>query len=227
MRWIKIALGVILFLITCFLGWHLIQNSRTEPEEILVVLDPGHGGNAPGAVYEGVQEKDLNLEVTLKVKDLLEKEPHMKVLLTRKEDETVELQDRADFSNQNQADLYVSIHANVLEGNPSFYGIMTFSHPDDEEGAKLAEYVLQGVTTSTNGKDLGPRTEDFAVLRLTDAPACLLEMGFMTNTEELARLQDPAYQARIAQGVVDGILAYVDEGRDFAILQSPFSVRSY
>lgn len=210
MRWVKIALAVVLFLCICLGAWRLIQNSQPEPEETLVVLDPGHGGSAPGAVYEGIQEKDLNLEVTLKVKNLLEKEPHMKVLLTREEDEAVELQARADFSNENQADLYVSIHANVLEGNPSFHGIMTFSHPDDQEGAKLAACVLQGVVDTTNGKDLGPRTEDFAVLRLTDAPACLLEMGFMTNKEELARLQDQAYQEQIAQGIVDGILDYVD-----------------
>ena len=154
-------------------------------------------------------EKDLNLAVALKTKALLETQPDMEVLMTRAEDEDVALDARAALSNKKGADLFVSIHANVLENNPSFCGVLTFYHPDNPRSDALASAVQRGVVAQTGGTDLGVREEDFAVTRLSEAPACLLEMGFMTNAEELANLGDEGYQDKLAQGICDGILDYL------------------
>ncbi len=210
-RWIKMAFGVVILL---FLGlgvWRLLQSPLSRPAgTALVVLDPGHGGSAPGAVYEGVMEKDLNLAVALKAKTLLEAQPDMEVLMTREEDKDVALEARPMLSNEKGADLFVSIHANALEEDASFRGVLTFYHQDNQGGNRLASAIQRGVVAQTEGNDLGIREEDFAVTRLSEAPACLLEMGFMTNAEELSNLGDEAYQEKIAQGICDGILDYLE-----------------
>jgi N-acetylmuramoyl-L-alanine amidase len=78
-----------------------------------VVIDPGHGGRDPGAHGQrGTEEKDITLKVALKLRDLLKKDPGVRVLMTRERDVFVELEDRARFANGNDADLFVSIHVN-------------------------------------------------------------------------------------------------------------------
>jgi N-acetylmuramoyl-L-alanine amidase len=78
-----------------------------------IVIDPGHGGRDPGARGQrGTEEKDITLKVALKLRDLLSKQPGVRVLMTRDRDEFVELEDRAKFANAQEADLFVSIHVN-------------------------------------------------------------------------------------------------------------------
>lgn len=173
-----------------------------------VVLDPGHGGSSPGAVYDGVMEKDLNLAVAERVQQLLTQEADIRVVMTREADVDVGLYERADCANEEHADLFVSIHSNALENNTTYEGIITFFHNDNHGGSTLAALVEQCVSGETGGINLGTRAEDYVVIRETTAPACLLEMGFMTSPVELGRLQSPDYQEKIARGVVNGILAY-------------------
>lgn len=209
-RWLKRAFVAIILL---FLGLgvlRLLQGSLLRPAgTFLVVLDPGHGGSAPGAVYGGIMEKDLNLAVALKAKALLESQTDMEVLMTREDDKDVTLEARAALSNEKGADAFVSIHANALEDDSAFCGILTFYHGDSQKGEQLAASVQRGAAAETGGKDLGIREEDFAVIRLARAPACLVEMGFMTNAEELASLTEEAYQDKIAAGICAGILDYL------------------
>lgn len=197
------------FLLLLGLGLWLARGSRGG--EYTVMLDPGHGGSAPGAVYEEVLEKDLNLTVALQVRELLAGEEDLRVLMTREEDTDVGLKERADLSNHAKADLFVSIHSNALENDNSYQGILTFYHRDNRGGKALAEWMEAALVAETGGVDLGTRAEDFAVIREAKAPACLVEMGFMTCPEELARLRDPAYQTRLARGIANGILAYREQ----------------
>ncbi len=189
-------------------GWTLLH-----PEEddglFRVVLDPGHGGEDPGAVVGEAQEKDINLAVALLVRDQLAEQEGIEVLMTREEDIGLSLTDRADFANEKQADLYVSIHANSLE-DESYAGIMTFYHPGKYTSRAYAQAVQDAVTAAAGGIDRGVRSEDYVVLRETDMPAVLVETGFMTCPEELARLQDGDYQKLLAEGIAQGILACRD-----------------
>lgn len=174
-----------------------------------VVLDPGHGGEDPGAVVGDAQEKDINLAVALLVREQLAEQEGVAVQMTREEDVYPSLTDRADFANQAKADLFVSIHANSLEDD-SYAGIFTFYHPDKRSSRTPAEKIQAAVTAASGGLDRGVRSEDYAVLRETDMPAVLVETGFMTCPEELALLLDAGYQELLAQGIAQGILACKD-----------------
>lgn len=125
--------------------------------------------------------------------------------MTREQDVYPTLTDRADFANENQADLYISIHVNSLE-DESFAGIMTFFHPEKRSSRAYAQAIQDALTTASGGLDRGVRSEDYAVLRETDMPAVLVETGFMTCPEELALLLDKDYQQHLAQGIAQGIL---------------------
>ena len=201
-----------LLLVWAGIGAWSVLGGQADSGPLTVVIDPGHGGSDPGAIWNGTEEKDLNLAVARKVRALLEEEEGIQVLMTREEDAFVALYDRAEFANEKGADLFLSIHANALENNHDYEGIMTFYHKGDRRGKELAELVQSAVLKETDGKDRGSREEDYVVIRETKAPACLLEMGFMTTQPELDRLRDPNYQDRIAAGIVQGILTYQNGG---------------
>lgn len=189
-------------------GWTLLHQEEDDGV-FRVVLDPGHGGEDPGAVVGEAQEKDINLAIALLVRNQLAEQEGVVVLMTREQDVYPSLTDRADFANREKADLYVSIHANSLEDN-SYAGIFTFYHPDKRSSRTPAETIQAAVTAASGGLDRGVRSEDYAVLRETDMPAVLVETGFMTCPEELALLLDADYQKLLAQGIAEGILACRD-----------------
>ena len=202
------VLKYIVLLICAFLvlwgGWTLLHQEE-DNGVFLVVLDPGHGGDDPGAVVGEALEKDINLSVALLVREQLEQQEGVVVLMTRDRDVYPSLTERADYANREQADLFVSIHANSLEDD-SYAGLITFYHPDKHSSRTFAKTIQAAVTAASGGLDRGVRSEDFAVLRETEMPAVLVETGFMTCLEELALLLDADYQKLLAQGIAQGIL---------------------
>ena len=175
----------------------------------LVVLDPGHGGSANGASYGGVNEKDLNLSITLQTAQLLEEEG-VTVLLTRSDDRDMGLYDRTALANGQEADLFVSIHCNASLTNPSAMGVYTAAYSEEDEGWLLAQTLRRTVMEAAEAGDMGTEARpNLAVLRTAQMPAALVECGYMSTPRELALLADPAYQARLAQGIAGGVLAYL------------------
>jgi N-acetylmuramoyl-L-alanine amidase len=179
----------------------------------VIVVDPGHGGSNPGAVSNGTRESDNNLAVSLKLRDRL-RQAGAKVIMTRETDRTVatpgsslgqELQARVELAERNNADMFVSIHSN---SNPdsSIAGAMTFF--PSGKSPKLALEVQSGIVRETAAVDKGTQAATFYVLRNTTMPSILVEMGFVTNAAEAAKLQNDAYRNRIAQGVFTGIVKY-------------------
>ena len=201
---LKYGLLLIFAVLVLWGGWTLLHQEEDDGV-FRVVLDPGHGGDDPGAVVEEALEKDINLAVALLVREQLAEQEGVVVLMTREQDVYPSLTDRADFANREQADLFVSIHANSLEDN-SYAGIFTFYHPDKRSSRSFAEAIQAAVTAASGGLDRGVRSEDYAVLRETEMPAVLVETGFMTCPEELALLLDTDYQKLLAQGIAQGIL---------------------
>lgn len=175
----------------------------------VVVLDAGHGGDDPGAAVGETYEKDINFAVALLVRERLAQQEDVTVLMTRGEDVFISLSDRAAFANDARADLFVSIHANALENNTEYAGIMTFYHPNKLSSKKPAQFLQTAICGETGAIDRSVRSEDYAVLRETDMPAVLVETGFMTCPEELALLTDGDYQAKLADGIAQGILKYL------------------
>lgn len=206
----KILITVLLILLAAGVAlYEIALNSAPAGEQenvFRVVLDAGHGGEDPGAVVGDVQEKNINLAVALLVQEQLKDREGLDVCLTRDEDVFVSLKDRADFANKSNADLFVSIHANALEGNEGFSGIMTFYHPDKMSSEPAADLIHCAVLAASDGVDRGVRSENYAVLRDTKMRAILIETGFMTCPEELALLQDLNYQTLLAEGIAQGIL---------------------
>lgn len=179
----------------------------------VVVVDPGHGGTNPGAVANGTRETDNNLAVSLKLRDRL-RQAGAKVIMTRETDRTVatagstlgqELQARVDIAERNNADMFVSIHSNS-NPDPSLAGAMTF-YPSGRS-SKLAQEVQNSIIRETAAVDKGTQPATFYVLRNTTMPSILVEMGFVTNAAEAAKLQNDAYRNRIAQGIFTGIVRY-------------------
>lgn len=179
----------------------------------VIVIDPGHGGIYPGACSNGVREATVNLAVALKLRDRLV-QTGATVILTRTDDTNLappgsslseDLKARVDVAKNAGADIFLSLHSNAnkdtaVAGVISFYPI---GHLDSL--ARAIEAPLVKATGAVNG---GIRPANFYVLRNSEIPAALIEMGFLTNAMEADRLKSDDYQDLLADGLFDGILTY-------------------
>ncbi|WP_294547973.1 N-acetylmuramoyl-L-alanine amidase [uncultured Pseudoflavonifractor sp.] len=179
-----------------------------DPARRTIVIDPGHGGTSSGAAYEGILEKDLTLPISLKLEALL-KAAGYNVVMTRSTDVYVGLYERADIANSVDADIFVSIHANAFD-DPSVNGLITYYHPSSGRGRRLAQAIQTPACQATGAKDRSIASADFVVLRETDMCAVLVETGFMTNHDELMKLNTSSYQDKLAQGIAQGIINYLN-----------------
>jgi len=189
----------------------IISGQKTEEGSAtpVVVLDPGHGGSAPGAVYGGVQEKDLNLSIAHQAATLLER-AGVKVLMTRIGDQDVGLSDRTDLAAGWGADLFVSVHCNASLDEPEAMGIYTAAYSEDSPSWELAEILRESMMEAAGAGDMGTEARPrLVVLRTAAMPAALVECGYMSTPAELEQLVKPEYQARIAQGIAEGVLSYL------------------
>ncbi len=170
-----------------------------------ILLDAGHGGKDPGAVSHGTNEKDLTLTVVLGVRDVLRGMGYP-VLCTRDHDEFLSPGDRAKMINDYKPDAFVSIHCNASD-NPNAHGIETFYRDERDEPLANAIHfaIVEGEGLDDRGvksdiKDLGRR---LAVLNNRDIPACLCEIGFITNDEDLEVINNGTLVATsVALGVM-------------------------
>lgn len=172
---------------------------------IRIVIDPGHGGTDPGAVGNGLQEKDVNLDVSLRLAALLEADTNdlagggsWDVRLTRETDVTVSLQARVQLANSWPADRFYSIHHNAFS-NPSANGIETYSFSNGSTAANLRDRSQEELVAALGLTDRGSKTANFYVLVNTTMPAILSEGGFITNPTDAAVLGDPVQRQRAAE----------------------------
>jgi len=188
----------------------------------VVCLDPGHGGQDPGAISSsGFQEKEANLDIGLKVRDQLQA-VGCRVVMTRENDSYPSLQRRCDIASNANADIFVSIHSNFAvssAGSPNLQagGTETYYYAGSTKGSLLAACVQEEVVKQIDGIDRGTKTAGFYVLAGTKMPACLLECVFLSNTDEERLLQDPAFRQRIANGIFNGIVKYLEQTTDFRV----------
>jgi N-acetylmuramoyl-L-alanine amidase len=175
---------------------------------ITVVIDPGHGGGDPGAVgIGGLQEKKITLDVSQQVVALL-RQKGVNALLTRSDDQEVELEPRVQFAERANANVFVSIHANAFDANRTdVNGIETFYYSGT--GQSLARNIQDNLLQELGARDRGVKQANFYVIRYTPMPAALVEVGFVTGAEDAARLASATWRSRIAQAIARGILQYV------------------
>ena len=172
----------------------------------VVVLDPGHGGADDGCTATGVKEKDINLQIALLVKEKLE-DKGLHVIMTRQEDVYITKEERVALANGIRANAYISIHQNTFEdsricGMETWYDKTGIS----SDSKRLAQLVNRQTLESTGALERELRDEaDFCVTGKTQMPSCLIETGFLSNTEEKNSLMSPEYQEKIAEGITRGV----------------------
>lgn len=178
-------------------------------ENLTIVIDPGHGGSDPGAVRNNLKEKDINLEISKKVKSKLKK-LGADVYLTREKDEYKGLYERVDFAKEKNADIFISIHQNSYldrknenkkEGTSAFYY--------NKESYNLADEIKNAIVKRTKLKDDGTNLASLAVIRTADPVSVLIECGYIANKKESEKLSDSNFQKKLARAIVSGVKNYL------------------
>jgi N-acetylmuramoyl-L-alanine amidase len=226
-----------------------------------VMIDPGHGGKDPGAVFGDIYEKDINLRLAKILGKILEEQGY-EVLYTRTTDTFLPLEERTAIANSKKADLFISLHVNAhknrnVDGFEIYY--LNLAQSKDavrvaarenavstkkisdlqviltdlmlnskiQESQNLAETVLD--KTLSYGRqfysidDHGVRQAPFYVLMGAKMPSVLVELGYLTNSDERKKLQSYAYLKRLAYGIAQGISTYRKEIQNYASLNGPGS----
>lgn len=186
----------------------------------LVVLDPGHGGRDPGKVgVQGEQEKDINLAISLKVKERLEKDG-MEVVMTREKDVMLadedasnkkleDLNNRISIINERQPAVAVSIHQNSYS-DASVKGAQVFYFTHSDKGKQAAEAMQKELLEFDQENTRKIKANDtYYLLKKTEVPTVIVECGFLSCPEEAALLTDEAYQKKLAEAIAKGIESWV------------------
>lgn len=190
----------------------LLPAVTPSPKEVVVVIDPGHGGIDQGATFGTFYEKDVNLDISLKMGQIL-REYDLKVVYTRTEDVEVGLEERAALANAQDATLFISVHNNSMPDNLSYKGTETLycapANPKYSKmnGAKLASIVqkqlLSALGTIDNGAISRP---NLLVLRKTSMPAVIAEIAYMSNSSEREMLKKESFRQSAANALANGVI---------------------
>ena len=229
-KYIRIATILLLGIIV--LGYRIHQNKKAIPVTFLPIsnkvigIDPGHGGVDPGAVSKsGVKEDEINLEIALNLKRLIEQSGGI-VIMTRTDDEglyskeaktlrqmkTEDLHKRKEIIEEADCDIFLSIHLNSFI-RKSYYGAQTFFKKGSEEGERLATIIQEELRNilDKNNKRQPQERDDVFLLNEISVPSVLVECGFLSNEKEADLLQDPLYQEKIAWAIYIGIMNYFSQ----------------
>ena len=186
----------------------------TENVQKVIVVDAGHGGNAPGASSEKNKEKDLTLKVALKLEESL-KQLGYRVIMTRSDDSSVSLADRAKIANDNNVDAFVSIHFNstkdkvtTASGIETYYTKKQDSNVKEQDDFKFAESIQKQLIKELKERDRGTKHNTFAVTKNTKMLAALVELGFINNPKDELRIETEEYLSKSAQAIAEGIHGY-------------------
>lgn len=174
-----------------------------------IVIDPGHGGTDVGAIRGDITEKEITLDVSKRVRDILIKKGY-KVEMTRDTDKTVSLQDRVAFSEDKHPDIFISIHVNSSE-KPEITGIET--HYYRQESMSLAQTVHAALASNIKSKNRGLFKSKFYVINHTTAPAILVEIGFISNADERKELISDRRKQATAKAIAEGVENYFKDNK--------------
>lgn len=217
-RTVRVVFGFAAFLILVIINCFLYFSEAVKPDdELLVVIDPGHGGLDPGKVgVSDVKEKDVNLAISMKLRDKLEAEG-IKVVMTRENDEslatpgatnkkTSDMNNRIEIINGVDADCLISIHQNSYTDG-SVKGAQVFYHGTSKESRELAEtlqkYLISEVDPENHRE--AKQGNDYFILRRSICPGVIIECGFLSCPSETAKLIDEAYQNKIADAITKSV----------------------
>ena len=193
-------------------NYEFLQLPEINRNKFYVVIDPGHGGQDPGAIgIGGLRETDVVLDVSKLVKKLLS-DKGVKVRLTRNNEVDLDLSPRVSLANATDPDIFVSIHANASRGKRrDINGLETFYY-SGWKGRLLAKKIQKQILKVSPGSpDRGVRQGRFFVIKNTRMPAVLVEIGFLTGRLDARRLEKSIHRKRLAYAITKGILEYLSK----------------
>ena len=182
-----------------------------SPPKKIIIIDAGHGGTDPGSVKQGIQEKDINLQIALQLQKRLEAKGY-KVVMTRDDDTAISLKNRAKLANQAKGDLLISIHQNSFR-DASVHGIEVFYTPGKETyDDRLANCIQEALISYTQAKDRHVREiTNLLIIRESNMSACLIESAYLSNDTERELIQTKDYQDKVVTGIIEGIENFLNE----------------
>lgn len=235
---LELLMSVIILICACILARTsavYVTGRQVENQKNCIVVDVGHGGFDSGKVgVNGELEKDINLQVALKLRDTL-KAKGMEVIMTREDDQGLydenasnkkaqDLQRRCELINKEKPLIAVSIHQNSYT-SPQIKGAQVFYYTTSKESQALAETVQKTLIEQVDPENHreAKANDSYYLLKKTEPPIIIVECGFLSNPEEAEKLTDDAYQQNIVDAVCLGIFKYLgkdtDENKDAAGLQ--------
>jgi N-acetylmuramoyl-L-alanine amidase len=223
-KWLGFIVGFIVLLI--LFQWQFTNDKSWESWNLpltgkVIYLDPGHGGPDGGAVGSSTLEKDVSLSITLQLRDYLQEQGAL-VLLTREKDVDLADEDTSGYSrrkaedlkkrvkiiNESEADLFLSIHLNAIP-SARWSGAQTFYNGRFVENEHVAKYIQDELRRNLeNTERVAKPIDGVYLLKNTEKPGALVEVGFLSNPQEEKLLSTEKYQVKVAASIYNGILRY-------------------
>ena len=194
-----------------------------DPHDVydyIVVVDAGHGGVDIGASHSGVREKDLNLDIVLKMKEYFDaSKENIGVYYTRLDDSDMALAQRSGLANRLHADLFLSVHINSTASGrtSSINGTEVMYRVGDKSGASKAfadnclDCLLEALESNSKGVVAG---DEIKIIRTSEVPVALAEIGFITNNEERKLMQSEEYQKKAAKALYEAVMKTLAEQKE-------------
>ncbi len=186
-----------------------------------IVLDPGHGGYDPGFGYGGIWEKDVVLEISYHLRDMLRQSGAV-VVMTREKDEDLlvlptgpkkqkDLDNRLRIIQESRGEVVISVHANSIASS-RWSGAQTFYYEGQEESKILAGMIQEEIIRVMKNTKREIKTGgELYILKNSPVPACVVEVGFLSNPQERKLLTEPSYQKKIAWSIYLGVIRYLNQ----------------
>ncbi|MDQ0233521.1 N-acetylmuramoyl-L-alanine amidase CwlD [Metabacillus malikii] len=223
-KWISFIGGFILLLI--LFQWQFSNNKSWDSWNLplsgkVIYLDPGHGGPDGGAVGSEKLEKDIALDISLKIRDFLQEQGAL-VILTREEDvdladedtkgysrrKVEDLKNRVKMINESNAELYLSIHLNAIPSS-KWSGAQTFYNGKFAENESIAKFIQDELRRNLeNTERVAKPINGVYLIKKIEKPGALVEVGFLSNPEEEKLLATDEYQEKVAASIYNGVLRY-------------------
>ena len=209
-------------LVICILSFCVVKANIDKTNLKLlgkvIYIDPGHGGLDPGTIYKNIYEKDLNLQISKKLKKILENDGAI-VYLTRysdydlsanntKERKKSDLNNRAKIINKSKADIYISIHLNSIKSS-TWSGAQVFYDDVNKNNKSLANIMQKNLKENLKTDRKVKEIKNMLLNRKITIPGILIEVGFLSNPNERYLLQKSDYQYKVCETIKKGIIEYL------------------
>lgn len=212
----KLKLLIIIISIFIFLSLNIVFGKTLPLKNKVITIDAGHGGRDPGATYNDIFEKNINLEISLKLEKELLKQGATVFMIRRSDIDLSSIYDskkkrgdlyrRLQLIKKNKSNMYISIHINWYK-NSNYKGAEVLYNPINSNNKKIAKIIMEEFQTNLNSNRT-INTTDLYMYKNTTIPGVLVECGYLSNYEDRNKLLTSNYQQKIASSITKGIIRY-------------------